>query len=636
GDGGGAGGAGYGGAVPRSGEARAARAFRRRRGVSNRRGAAARRAAAAALRARRRAGRRRLRSAVCGADRPRRTGGPSHHRGRNRAEHRRDRSGVRRRGGSDLRARAGGKRAPRAHRADGSHALQPDAQELESVRPGPDGVRADDHLVAHDRDLADAREGNGHDGGTPRLAAAALADHLRQSRAVPGRRFHRGCRRDHRGAPRVQGAAAGERHAPARRRAALHPRLPVARHPGLRAHVVSTRRDDGRAHRHDAADDAAVGIHFSAREHAAAAARDLGRGAGAVVRPRRTQHHAERDRAVVPVAAVARADGARRRAARREHAGVSRTAGGVVMRRILFLARAEALHVVRDRATLAQVLVVPVVQLLVLSNAATFQIRNTPTYVVDLDRSTTSRGLVERFAASGHFRVDGQSASQDVANEALVRGDVTMVLTIPQDFEASLARTAAAPIQLTVNAEKGSAAGIVQSYASNIVAAYAGELESRHPARRGPAAREFSRAVIDVHSRNWYNPTLNYKHYMVPGILVALVTLIGTLLTAQNIAREKELGTLEQLNATPITRGQFIAAKLLPFWILGLIDLTIGLIVGRVVFGVPMRGSVLLLFGSAALYLVTALAIGLWISTLVETQQQAMFVTFFIMNVYLL
>src|SRR5437762_4249218 len=123
---------------------------------------------------------------------------------------------------------------------------------------------------------------------------------------------------------------------------------------------------------------------------------------------------------------------------------------------------------------------------------------------------------------------------------------------------------------------------------------------------------------------------------MVPAILVALVTMIGTLLTAQNIAREKELGTLEQLNVTPITRGQFIAAKLLPFWALALLELGLGLLVGTWVFGVPMRGSVLLLFGVAAVYLAVALGIGLWISTLVETQQQAMFVAFFIMNVYLL
>jgi ABC-2 type transport system permease protein len=308
------------------------------------------------------------------------------------------------------------------------------------------------------------------------------------------------------------------------------------------------------------------------------------------------------------------------------------------MRRILFLARAEVLHVVRDRATLGQVLVLPILQLLVLSNAATFKVTDTPTYVVDFDRSSASRGLVSRFRASGHFRVDEQSQSPELANEALLRGDATMVLTIPHDFEASLVRTGAAPIQLSVNAEKGSAAGIVQAYATSITAAYASELE----ASRGTVSAALDAPPrpgapqIDLHVRSWYNPALDYRHYMVPGILVALVTLIGTLLTAQNIAREKELGTLEQLNVTPITRGQFIAAKLLPFWALGIIDLALGLLVGVVVFDVPVRGSLLLLFGSAAVYLIAALAIGLWISSIVETQQQAMFVTFFIMNVYLL
>ena len=142
---------------------------------------------------------------------------------------------------------------------------------------------------------------------------------------------------------------------------------------------------------------------------------------------------------------------------------------------------------------------------------------------------------------------------------------------------------------------------------------------------------------IEVAVASWYNPTLNYQHYMVPGILVALVTMIGTLLSAQNIAREKELGTIEQLNVTPISRGQFITAKLLPFWALGLLDLAIGLVVGRFVFGVPMRGQpAAALRGGGGSIWWSRSAIGLWISTLVETQQQAMFVTFFIVNVYLL
>jgi len=311
------------------------------------------------------------------------------------------------------------------------------------------------------------------------------------------------------------------------------------------------------------------------------------------------------------------------------------------MRRILFLAQAEILHVVRDRATLAQALVVPIVQMLVLANAATFEIRNTPTWIVDLDRTATSRGLVNRIAASGHFEIIGTTASLEVADESMLAGDATLVLTIPHDFEASLVRTRHADVQLTLNAEKGSAAGIVQSYASSILASYAAEigesaglLREAGPTAAGLVSRISPGVQIVQHTR--YNPTRNYKHYMVPGILVALVTLIGTLLTSQNIAREKELGTLEQLNVTPITRGQFIAGKLLPYWGIAMVELAIGLTVGVLVFGVPVRGSIVLLFGVAAVYLLVALGIGLFISTLVSTQQQAMFVTFFIVNIYLL
>jgi ABC-2 type transport system permease protein len=215
-------------------------------------------------------------------------------------------------------------------------------------------------------------------------------------------------------------------------------------------------------------------------------------------------------------------------------------------------------------------------------------------------------------------------------------------VVIPAHFEKSLVRDASAEVLLSVNAEKGSAAGIVQSYASDIMADYARELGAdMRPGRAtvveanrmGPVA---GAARIEGRVRSWYNPTLNYKHYMVPGILVALVTLISTLLSAQNIAREKEIGTLEQLNVTPITKGQFIAAKLLPFWVLAMADLGIGLFIGWSVFGVPMRGSLLLLFAVAAIYLVVTLSVGLLISGRVETQQQAMFVTFFIMMIYLL
>ncbi|MEQ1760703.1 MAG: ABC transporter permease [Vicinamibacterales bacterium] len=304
------------------------------------------------------------------------------------------------------------------------------------------------------------------------------------------------------------------------------------------------------------------------------------------------------------------------------------------MRAVLFLAQAEVLHVIRDRAMLVQVLLVPVIQLLVLGNAATFQLRNTPTYVVDLDQSEASRSLVSHLAGSGHFRLIGGEPSLERASQALLSGDATLTVIVPQDFERDLVTRRRASVALTVDAVRGSSAGIVQAYASRVIAAFADERAAMHPAAGAGLAGAGAR--VDVQTRSRYNPTLNYPHYMVPGILVALVTMIATLLTAQNIAREKELGTLDQLNVTPITRGQFIAGKLLPFWVLGLVELTMGLLAAKLVFDIPIRGSLVLLLLVAGVYLVVALGIGLLISTRVETQQQAMFIAFFIVNIYLL
>ena len=301
------------------------------------------------------------------------------------------------------------------------------------------------------------------------------------------------------------------------------------------------------------------------------------------------------------------------------------------MRRVLFLAQAEVLHITRDPILLAQTLIVPMIQLLILSNAATFEIHNTPIAIVDFDRSTASRGVVNHLAANGHFDIVDTTPSLDRANEDMLDGSITLAVVIPHDFEKSLMTTGVAPVELSVNAEKGSAAGIVQSYAQSVLTSYARELSASNPESRTP-----NPGRIDVRLRGRFNPTLNYKYYMVPGILVALMTIIGSLLSAQNIAREKELGTLEQLNVTPITRGEFIVAKLLPFWCLGLIELSMGLVIGKLVFGIPMVGSLALLYAVAAVYLLVALGVGLFISSLVDTQQQAMFVTFFIVNIYLL
>ncbi|HEY0035129.1 MAG TPA: ABC transporter permease [Longimicrobium sp.] len=310
------------------------------------------------------------------------------------------------------------------------------------------------------------------------------------------------------------------------------------------------------------------------------------------------------------------------------------------MRTLRFLLRKEFLQIRRDPAVMRMLVAMPLVQLLLLGNAATFEIRSSRMYVVDEDHSPASRGLVTRLAASGRFEIAAASPSMALANRALLDREVSSILHVPASFERDLVRVGTAPVQLVFNAEDGAAAGILRTYATRIIAGYAAELgEELRPAlavRAATGAPVRGAARIDVRSRGWFNPRLDYQAYMVPGILVLLVTMVATALGSMNIVREKELGTLEQLNVTPVTRAEFIASKLIPFWVIGLGVLAFGLTVARVAFSIPMRGSLALVFLAAAVYLLVALGIGLWISTIVETQQQAMFVTFAINMVYML
>lgn len=303
------------------------------------------------------------------------------------------------------------------------------------------------------------------------------------------------------------------------------------------------------------------------------------------------------------------------------------------MRTVFYLVRKEFLQIFRDRTTVLQIFLIPVVQLLVLSNAATFDVKRVRMLVVDEDRTTVSAGLVQRLQAGGQFEVVRYEATDAGIEHALLDREVTAVLHIPRRFEEDLVRTGRAAVQLVLNAEEGATAGIVQSNANAILSSYARELDRslvtlpEQPARAAP---------LDLRTRRWFNPTRNYKHWMVPALMVSLTTIIGLLLTAQNITRENELGTLEQLNVTPMTKVQFIAAKLIPFWLLSLLIFTIGLAIGKLVFGIPMRGSLPLVYAAAMIYLIVVLGLGLWISTITRTQQQAMFVAFFVILIFLL
>lgn len=309
------------------------------------------------------------------------------------------------------------------------------------------------------------------------------------------------------------------------------------------------------------------------------------------------------------------------------------------MRTIRFLLRKEFRQIFRDKTMLRMLLAVPIVQLIVLSNAATFEVREAALWAVDLDQSTTSRGLLDRFAASGRFVYVGASTSMVPADRALLERDASVIVQIPADFERDLVRTGAAPIQLVFDAEDGAAAGIVQSQLTRIVRRYSSELAQTATfsvTRPEIVAAMAGPIGLELRFRGWYNPLLDYYDYMVPGILVVLVTIIAMSITSMNIVREKEIGTLEQLSVTPVTRTQFVASKLIPFWAIALFDLAVGLVVARWIFDIPMEGSLFVIAVSAVAYLFVALGIGLWISTVVDTQQQAMFIAFSINMVYLL
>ena len=290
------------------------------------------------------------------------------------------------------------------------------------------------------------------------------------------------------------------------------------------------------------------------------------------------------------------------------------------MRAIPILLRKEFRQTFRNRAMLPIIFVLPIIQLVVLAFAATFEVKSTPVTVVAAEWSPEARRIVNKLEASGYFSVVNQTASAAEADSDMEAGRSRMILSIPLGFNAGAARR---DVQVILNAQDGAAAGVVQTYVAQIVGALNVDLTHR-------------KEPLEIRPSHWYNPELNYQIYMVPGILVILVTMIGTFLSAMNVVREKEIGTIEQLNVTPIRKYELIAGKLLPFWIIALMELAFGLLVAWVVFEIPIEGSLALIFGLASIYLLAMLGMGLWISTVTETQQQAMFIAWFILVIFIL
>ncbi len=288
----------------------------------------------------------------------------------------------------------------------------------------------------------------------------------------------------------------------------------------------------------------------------------------------------------------------------------------------------EFIQVFRDKRTRFVLFVPPIIQMLIFGYAATFEIHHVPTVVLDLDHSQESRDLISRFTSSPYFDVQRQLTDYRQIGDLIDRGEATVGLEINAGFAQSLRKGQTAPLQVIVDATNSNTALIASSYISQIALAFAQQYQQDRISRISPQIIEKVPSV-QLEPRPWYNPDLRSRWFFVPGIIGSLTLVLVVTLTAFAVVREREIGTLEQIMVTPIRPAEFILGKTLPFFLIGLFDVSLIGTVGTLWFQVPFRGQILMLFVGAILFLLCMLGVGLLISTVSSTQQQAMVTAFF-------
>ena len=294
------------------------------------------------------------------------------------------------------------------------------------------------------------------------------------------------------------------------------------------------------------------------------------------------------------------------------------------MRRIRFLIWKELIELKEDPRLLGIVIVAPLIQLFMLGYAATTDIRDVPVVVADADRTAMSRELIARFDASTNFSVVALVTGPNDVDPYIEGGRATMALAIPAGYAQSLGAGRRQAIQLIADGSDANSATVALGYATNLLAGYAQDVARRRTPSGGSPS-----GGIEPRIRVWFNPRLESRDFMIPGVVALLLLVITTNLSSMGIVREKELGTLEQLNVTPLGRTELIVGKLLPYALIGIIDVILVVGVALLWFQIPLRGSVWLLFALTLIYLIGTLGLGLFVSTISSTQQQAMMTTIF-------
>jgi ABC-2 type transport system permease protein len=296
------------------------------------------------------------------------------------------------------------------------------------------------------------------------------------------------------------------------------------------------------------------------------------------------------------------------------------------LERVRVMVSKELRQVFRDSRMLRIIFIAPIMQLIVFGYAVSTDVRNTSTFVVDLDASQTSRDLVQSFTSSGYFRIVGSSRRPADLQHALEAGDATVGLQIPVGFAKDLQSGRGAAVQVLLDGTNSNIATIARGYAERILQTW------------GIAQMQVDfMPPVELRDRAWYNPALESRNYNVPAVVGIILMLMCLLLTALAVVREREIGTLEQLMVSPLTSIELIAGKSLPFALVGIVDLIVVTGVARLWFGIPFAGNLVLLFLASVLYLVSGLGLGLLLSTISKTQQEAFLATFlFFMPIMLL
>jgi len=289
----------------------------------------------------------------------------------------------------------------------------------------------------------------------------------------------------------------------------------------------------------------------------------------------------------------------------------------------------EFIQVFRDKRTRFILIGPPIIQMMVFGYAATYEIHHVPTVVLDYDHSQESRELVSRFTSSPYFDVQQQLTDSRQLDDLIEAGKATVGLEIDAGFALKLRSGQTAPLQVIVDATNSNTALIASGYISQVALGFAQEYQRDRIYRIAPQLMEVMPSV-ELAPRPWYNPDLRSRWFFVPGIIGSLTVVLVVTLTAFAVVREREIGTLEQIMVTPIRPVEFILGKTLPFFLIGVFDVTLIAVVGSLWFQVPFRGHVAVLALGAVLFLLCMLGVGLLISTVSATQQQAMVTAFFI------